>query len=87
MTLKDSLGLHNRFQRTPSKSPVKQTLVKTVICKINDRFIKKYEPMQKPVNSWKKITRQINELFDQSLENYTLLHKPYTETGPLKVYQ
>jgi 16S rRNA U516 pseudouridylate synthase RsuA-like enzyme len=56
---------------------MKQTLVKPTIVKINKRFVKKYETVMKPVNSWKEINRRIDELFDQSLEDYTLLHKPY----------
>jgi 16S rRNA U516 pseudouridylate synthase RsuA-like enzyme len=58
---------------------VKQTLIKPTILKINNRLVKKYEVVQKPVNSWAEITRQIDELFDQSLKHYTLLHKPHNE--------
>ena len=58
---------------------MKQTLIKPTILKINNRFIKKYEPVQKPVNSWKEISHRIDELFDQSLKHYTLLHKPHNE--------
>ena len=58
---------------------MKQTLIKPTILKINNRLVKKYEPVQKPVNSWAEITRQIDELFDQSLKHYTLLHKPHNE--------
>jgi hypothetical protein len=58
---------------------MKQTLVKPTILRINKCFVKKYETVVKPVNSWKEITRRIDELFDQSLEDYTLLHKPHNE--------
>ena len=58
---------------------MKQTLIKPTILKINNRLVKKYEVVQKPVNSWAEITRQIDELFDQSLKHYTLLHKPHNE--------
>ena len=58
---------------------MKQALVKPIIVKINKRFVKKYETVMKPVNSWKEINRRIDELFDKSLEDYTLLHKPHNE--------
>lgn len=58
---------------------MKQTLVTPTIVKVDNRFVKKYETVMKPVNSWKEITRQIDELFDKSLEDYTLLHKPQND--------
>ena len=60
---------------------MKQALVKPIIVKINKRFVKKYETVMKPVNSWKEINRRIDELFDKSLEDYTLLHKPHSDNN------
>jgi hypothetical protein len=56
-----------------------QTIVKPSLIKVKNRWVKVYTEKQKKQKSWSEITRQIDELFDKSIEDYTILHKPFNE--------
>ena len=66
-----------------------QTIVSPCLIKVRNRWVKVYTEKQKKQKSWSEITRSIDELFDRSIEDYTILHKPHQViiTEPLKVYQ
>ena len=66
-----------------------QTIVSPCLIKVKNRWVKVYTERQKKQKSWSEITRSIDELFDRSIEDYTILHKPHQVviTEPLKVYQ
>ena len=66
-----------------------QTIVSPCLIKVKNRWVKVYAEKQKKQKSWSEITRSIDELFDRSIEDYTILHKPHQVviTEPLKVYQ
>jgi hypothetical protein len=54
-----------------------QTSTKFVIIKECGNWIKTAKEVQKPINSWNAITKMIDDIFDQSMEDYAILHKPF----------
>jgi hypothetical protein len=54
-----------------------QTSIKFVIIKECGNWIKTAKEVQKPINSWNGIISMIDDIFDQSIEDYAILHKPF----------
>lgn len=54
-----------------------QSLVKSVVVKINGNWKKTCQEVSAPVNSWKMINKAIDAILDQSVVDYTILHKPF----------
>jgi len=57
---------------------VNQTPLKLVLIKIDGTWKKIYKEIPQPVNTWKSIDLLIDSIFDSSIKDYTILHKPFT---------
>ena len=49
-----------------------------VIIKECGNWIKTAKQVQKPINSWNGIISLIDNIFDGAVEDYAILHKPFT---------
>jgi hypothetical protein len=66
---------HNTFVETTT--PNVKTSTKFVIIKECGNWIKTAKEVQKPINSWNAIVKMIDDIFDQSMDDYAILHKPF----------
>ena len=55
----------------------KQSLVKSIVVKVDGNWKKTYQDVPAPVNSWKRINMAIDAILEQSVAEHTILHKPY----------
>ena len=57
---------------------IDQIPLKLVLIKINGTWKKVYKEIPQPISTWKSINLMIDSIFDQSIEDYGILHKPFT---------
>ena len=66
---------HNTFVETTT--PNMKTSTEFVIIKECGNWIKTAKEVQKPINSWNGIIQMIDDIFDEAVEDYAILHKPF----------
>jgi len=57
---------------------INQIPLKLVLIKVDGTWKKIYKEIPQPINSWKSIDLLIDSIFDSSIKDYTILHKPFT---------
>ena len=57
--------------------PNMKTSTEFVIIKECGNWIKTAKEVQKPINSWNGIIQMIDDIFDEAVEDYAILHKPF----------
>ena len=57
---------------------INQIPLKLVLIKVDGTWKKIYKEIPQPVNTWKSIDLLIDSIFDSSIKDYTILHKPFT---------
>jgi hypothetical protein len=66
---------HTTFVETTT--PNMKTSTEFVIIKECGNWIKTAKQVQKPINSWNGIIQMIDDIFDEAVEDYAILHKPF----------
>jgi len=56
---------------------INQIPLKLTLVKVNGTWKKIYKEIPQPIVTWKSINLLIDDILDQSVEDYRILHKPF----------